>query len=143
MADILHNFHIHASPAEVFNSITTPEGLNAWWTEESDGQPIVGTTYRLNFGEPYRWQAVVTKSKPDELFELRMTKADDEWIKTKVGFRLAEKDKQVDVSFYHKGWRNKTEHFKISNFCWAMYLRILKRNIEFGEIIPYSKRLSV
>jgi hypothetical protein len=31
----------------------------------------------------------------------------------------------------------------ISTYCWAMYLRILKRWLEFGEQVPYEKRLSV
>jgi Activator of Hsp90 ATPase homolog 1-like protein len=32
---------------------------------------------------------------------------------------------------------------KISSYCWAMYLRILKRYVEFGEEVPYEKRLQV
>ena len=49
----------------------------------------------------------------------------------------------TQVRFYHAGWNSVTEHFRISTYCWAMYLRILRRNLEFGEQVPYSERLSV
>ncbi len=48
-----------------------------------------------------------------------------------------------EVSFYHMGWPENNEHFRISCYCWAMYLRILKRYIEYGEKVPYKSRLSV
>jgi len=143
MADIYHTFTIKASLTEVFNGISTPKGLNIWWTKKSEGEPILGTTYKLNFGVLYQWEAIVTKSKLNKLFELQMTKADEEWTKTKIGFSLTAKNNFTEVGFYHKGWQDKSENYKFSSYCWAMYLRILKRNIENGEKVPYERRLSV
>jgi uncharacterized protein YndB with AHSA1/START domain len=34
-------------------------------------------------------------------------------------------------------------HYRVSCYCWAMYLRILKRYLEHGETVPYAKRLDV
>jgi hypothetical protein len=45
--------------------------------------------------------------------------------------------------FRHTGWAEPNEHFRISNHCWAMYLRILRRYLEYGEIVPYEQRLDV
>jgi len=143
MADIYHTFNIKAPVKEVFNGISNPEGLDVWWTKSSEGNPVVGITYRLDFGEQYQWEAIVTKSIPDNVFELQITQADDEWINTKVGFVLSAKNNITEVSFYHSGWRNISENYKFSAYCWAMYLRILKRYIEYGEKVPYEKRLSV
>lgn len=143
MADIYHTFTINDSLTEVFNGISKPKGLNIWWTRKSEGEPIVGSIYKLDFGESYQWEAIVSKSKQNNVFELKMTKADEEWTETEIGFSLTVKNSLTQVSFYHKGWRDKSENFKFSSYCWAMYLRILKRNIEHGEIIPYEKRLSV
>jgi len=56
---------------------------------------------------------------------------------------LNDKENLTEVSFYHVGWKENNEHYKISCYCWAMYLRILKRYIEFGEEVAYEKRLSV
>ena len=143
MADINHTLTINAPLTEVFNGISTPKGLNIWWTKKSEGKPIVGTTYQLNFGEQCQWEAIVIKSKLNKVFELQMIIADEEWMKTKIGFILTDKNNITKVSFYHKGWQNKSENFKFSSYCWAMYLRILKRNIEYGEKVSYEKRLSV
>lgn len=143
MPEILHNLVIHAPLKVVYYGFTTPKGLDCWWTKKSAGKPVAGSTYHLDFGEYYRWEAVVTKTKPNLLFELKITQADEEWMNTKIGVVLIEGAKGINVSFYHKSWRSKTDGFKFSSYCWAMYLRILKRNLERDEKVPYSKRLSV
>jgi len=28
------------------------------------------------------------------------------------------------------------------SYCWAMYLRVMKRNLEFGEVVPHDDRLT-
>jgi hypothetical protein len=30
---------------------------------------------------------------------------------------------------------------RISCHCWALYLRLLRRHLEFGESVPYDRRL--
>ncbi len=49
----------------------------------------------------------------------------------------------TQVRFEHTGWPVANDHYRISNYCWAMYLRLLKRYVEAGEVVPYEKRLSV
>jgi len=140
MAGIYHNFVIKASVAEVFKEISTVRGLNSWWTKKAEGKPISDIVYHLHFGEGYDWEAVVTKCEKDKRFELQMTIADKEWMKTKIGFNLTEVNEQTVVEFYHKGWESKSEQFKQSNFCWALYLRILRRHVEYGEKVAFEKR---
>jgi uncharacterized protein YndB with AHSA1/START domain len=143
MADIFHTFKIKASPDKVFEGISTSKGLDNWWTKSSEVKPGVGEVYTLGFGPQYNWKAVVTKYKTDTEFELQMTEADADWHGTKVGFLLNSKENNTEVNFYHIGWPQNNDHYKISTYCWAMYLRILKRYIEFGERVAYEKRLSV
>jgi hypothetical protein len=47
------------------------------------------------------------------------------------------------VLFYHNGWPKANQHWRISCYCWAMYLRVPRRNAERGESVPYEKRLDV
>ena len=143
MPDIFHSFPINASPGKVFEGISTSAGLDQWWTEHSEGKPESGSVYSLDFGPGYTWKAAVTKFQLNKYFELQMTEADADWIGTKVGFSLNQKNNFTEVSFYHTGWPENNGHFRTSNYCWAMYLRILKRFIEYGEQVPYGKRLSV
>lgn len=143
MADIFHHFPINTPVQKVFDGVATPAGLDAWWTLRSSGKPAIGQEYELYFGETYDWRAVVTKCVRNEEFELQMTGADKDWLETRVGFRLENKNDITQVRFYHAGWPYANEHFRTSSYCWAMYLRLLKRHIEFGEFVKYEVRLDV
>jgi len=143
MPDILHHFPIRASRERVFQAISTPRGLDSWWTKTSAGEPVEGSEYQLGFGPGYDWRAKVTRSVPDSEFELQLTSAVPDWQDTRVGFALTEKDSVTDVSFHHLGWPEGNEHYRISCYCWAMYLRVLRRHLEFGETVDYEQRLDV
>jgi uncharacterized protein YndB with AHSA1/START domain len=143
MPDILQDFPIAAPPARVFDAVSAPELLDEWWTLRSSGRPSVGAPYELDFGPGYRWTAEVTKADPGAAFELRLTNADDDWLGTVVGFELAPSGTGTRVHFYHRGWQTPNDHYRISNHCWAMYLRILRRHVEHGESVAYERRLDV
>jgi uncharacterized protein YndB with AHSA1/START domain len=143
MAEILLDFPIKASPERVFRAISTPAGLDTWWTKESAGQPRKGAAFDLLFGPGYAWRGVVTRYLPDAAFELKMVEADNDWLGTLVGFRLEPRAGGTWVQFYHTGWPGSNEHYRISCNCWAMYLRVLRRSLEFGESVAYEYRLDV
>jgi hypothetical protein len=110
VVNIFHDFFIKAPPDHVFRTVSAPEGLDRWWTKRSAGEP-----------------------RPGAEFELELTHADEDWIGTRVGFRLESKSGGTQVRFYNEGWRTPNEHYRISCYCWAMYLRILRRYVEHGE----------
>jgi len=143
MADLYHYFPINATLEKVFESVATPRGLDIWWSKSSTGKPAIGEIYGLFFGAGYNWEAIVSIFAPNKEFELTMTKADSDWMNSKVGFSLTGKNNITEVHFYHTGWKEDNEHYRISNYCWAMYLRIMKRHLEFGEEVPYEDRLNV
>ena len=143
MPDIFHNFPIQAPITRVFRAVSTPADLDEWWTAQCAGQPRLGAEYALGFGPGYDWRATVTRCTPDTDFELELTKADKEWQGTKVGFQLAPQGATTQVRFHHIGWPSDTEHYRISCYCWAMYLRVLRRFLEHGEKVPYAQRLDV
>ena len=92
MADIQHDFLIKAPFERVYQAISTPQGLDAWWSQRSAGDAKEGSEFQLWFGPAY-------------------------------------------------GWPSANEHCRISSYCWAMYLRILRRFLEHGEVVPYEARL--
>ena len=142
MADILHDFPIRATPDTVFTAISTPASLDAWWTLSSAGTPAMGEPYDLSFGPGYDWTAVVSRCVPAVEFQLEMAQADQDWLGSRVTFSLSSKKTGVTtVRFQHTGWPHINEHYRISCFCWAMYLRLLKRYVETGEVVPYEDRL--
>ena len=143
MAGIFHNFFINSSLNKVFETISTPNGLDTWWTKSSSGIAAIGETFHFHFESDYNWTAIVSKYFSNKEFEFTMQSSDKDWERTKVGFLLTYKNNCTEVCFYHTGWKEENEHFRISNFCWALYLRILKRYLEFSEFVPYKDRLYV
>ncbi len=141
MANIHHEFTIEAPPPRIFEGMTTPAGLDQWWTHYSSGKPDTDAPYALGFGPEYDWEARVTRCVPNEEFELELTEASDEWLGTRVGFRLAPLGDHTRVFFWHSGWKEETPHFAASSFGWAMHLRLLRRYIERGETVEYERRL--
>ena len=143
MADILHHISINGTVHEVFEAVSTPQGLDCWWTLTCEASPAAGARYKLDFGPGYEWFAIASKYEPDSEFELKLIDADADWLETRVGFRLTANGDNTSVEFYHLGWPEVNEHYRTSCFCWAMYLRLLKRYVEFGEFVPYQDRLNV
>lgn len=143
MADICHDFPIKGSAAQVFSAISTPEGLNSWWSKTCEGTPREGAEYDFGFGPGYDWRAVVMECIPNSVFELKMTEADDDWRGSRLSFKLAEDDGNTQVVFRHSDWPEENEHYRISCYCWAMYLRHLKRYVESGATVAYEDRLDV
>ena len=68
-------------------------------------------------------------------------RSDADWEGTRVGFVLGECDGVTQLCFSHTGWPELNEHFRVSNCCWAAYLRLLRRHLEYGEFVPYEDRL--
>ncbi len=141
MADIYHDFPINAPLERVYAAVSTPQGLDSWWTKRSSGQPIQGAEFELWFGPGYDWRARVSQATASAEFELEIVKADQDWLGTRVGIRLESAGDKTQVRFRHTGWPVPNEHWRISTYCWAMYLRILRRSLEYGEVVPYEKRL--
>jgi uncharacterized protein YndB with AHSA1/START domain len=143
MPDIVHDFTINAPIQRVFHAVSTPAELARWWTARSTGETRPGGAYELWFGPTYDWRAIVAQCNPDTEFELELTHADEEWVGTRVGFRLEDRGGVTHVHFCHAGWPAQTEHYRVSCYCWAMYLRLLRRYLEHGETVPYERRLDV
>ena len=143
MYSIYHNFPIAAPLNKVFECISQPNGLDVWWTKKSSGIPVMNQEYMLWFGPEYDWRGKVSLCEKERHFELTIIQADVDWEGTKLGFELKENKKSVSVNFYHSNWPENNEHYRISSFCWAMYLRLLKRFLEYGEIVNYEKRIDV
>lgn len=143
MSDIFHELPIKAPLDRVFHAVSTPAGLDTWWTEHSAGIPEEGAAYELSFGPEYQWRATVTRCIPNVEFELQMVHADTDWLDTRVGIRLESRTGATWLQFHHTGWPSLNEHYRVSCTCWAMYLRILRRSLENRELVPYEDRLDV
>jgi uncharacterized protein YndB with AHSA1/START domain len=140
MPSILHQFEIQSEPEMVFDAFSSPAGLNAWWTLESDGKPELNETYRFFFGPEYDWRAVVAHLVPGRELIWKVTQAMDDWMPTSFGFRLRQSAVGTTVDFFHIDWAEANDHFAITTFCWGQLLQGLKGFVEHGTVIPFEKR---
>jgi uncharacterized protein YndB with AHSA1/START domain len=141
MPDVFQDFPINASARRVFEAVSTPAGLGAWWTKTASGRPEEGAIYELGFGQGFEWRARASRCVPDAEFELELIEADEDWQGTRMGFFLDENNGVTQVRFHHTGWPEANEHYRVSCYCWAMYLRLLRRYVEHGEVVEYEVRL--
>lgn len=140
MADILHQFRIEAPAQKVYVAFCTSRGLADWWPAKSSGEPKPGETYTLWFGPEYDWRAKVIHVIPNKEFTWKMTQAMPDWMGTEVGIRLKEDNNGTIVDFFHTGWPERNDHFRISNFCWGTLLNGLKNLVEKGVVVPFENR---
>src|SRR5689334_10889156 len=120
MPDIFHDFPIAVAPARVFAAVSTPAGLDQWWTLASKGVARAGAEYQFDFGPPYQWRATVSRCVPDTSFEYTMGESDGDWRGTRVRFELAPNEAGTQVRFSHTGWPETNDHYRTSCYCWAM-----------------------
>ena len=71
MPEIKHNLIIKASTKRVFDAISTPAGMDEWWTKRTVGIPALGEVYQLYFGPDFNWRASVVQCAPNVDFELK------------------------------------------------------------------------
>ena len=52
MADIRHRVGIAAPKEQVYEALSTVEGLSGWWTRDTAGDPAIGGKLEFFFGQP-------------------------------------------------------------------------------------------
>lgn len=141
MYTIYHDFVVNVSKEKFFEAVSTPYGLNNWWTLQSSGNPKLNEIYNLNFTDEFNWFAKISKFEENKCIEFSMAEAMEEWLPTQFGFKLHEiNSNKTEIEFYHTNWKAITKEYKVASFCWAMLLNQLKDYLEKGIITPFEER---
>ncbi len=131
MFDILHDLEINAKPNKIFRMVSTPEGLNAWWTKKSKGMAAFNQEYQFYFSEAFDWKAKVIDIQIDKRITYQMTSADEDWTDTIVSFEIIPLESGNNIlRFEHRNWKEANNHFRKSSLCWAEYLMLMKKILE-------------
>jgi uncharacterized protein YndB with AHSA1/START domain len=136
MADILHRIGIEgASPAAVYDALTTLDGLSGWWTEETSGATDLGDVIEFRFG-PGGFDMEVAELDPGRLVRWDVVGGPDEWVGTTVAWDLRQDGDYTIVLFAHQGWREPVEFMHHCSTKWATFLLSLKQLLETGQGAP-------
>jgi uncharacterized protein YndB with AHSA1/START domain len=161
MPNIRHELIIGASVDQVYNAITTSEGLSAWWTPDTVAKAEAGSIARFAFGPTYFKEMKITELKPRELVKWTCITGADEWIDTTLTFKLEAGDKKAVLNSHpeltdqiqqqnnsnvtllilqHEDWKDYTPMYAECNFTWGQFLRSLKLFCETGEGTPWPNQ---
>ncbi len=140
MVSILHQFHVKAQAGKVFDAFAMPEGLINWWPAKASGSPKLNQRYTFWFAPEYDWAGEVIHVVPGREITWKMSKVSRDWLDTEVGVVLADDTNGTRIDFFHRHWREANEHYRISNFCWAILLQGLKQYVETGVVVPFEDR---
>lgn len=138
MAEIIHRIGTRAAAAKVYQALTTVQGLSAWWTQETSGDALKGSTLRFRFrgGGP---DMKVVALRKNQLVRWKCLSGPDEWIGTELEFKLKREGQETILLFAHKHWSKPTEFMAHCSTKWAYFLLSLKAYVETGKGKPYPK----
>ena len=112
---IEREIEIDASPATVFEVITSPEHLREWWPDDAVVEPTPGAVGELVFGDRSSGVAQITvvDAQPSRLFSFRWVYPDGETAQEGnsllVTFELSPRGdgtllRMTETGFREKGW---------------------------------------
>lgn len=143
MADILHRIGATATPDQVYDALTTLDGLAAWWTTDTQGDAAPGGTIQIRFGDTGGFDMKVLDQRPNERVEWEVTDGPEEWIGTHVSFDLKEEDDYTIVLFKHQRWREPVEFMSHCSTKWATFLISLQQLAETGTGAPHPQDVRI
>jgi uncharacterized protein YndB with AHSA1/START domain len=143
MADILHRIGVeHATPTQVYDALTTLDGLSGWWAEKTTGETAVGGVIEFRFA-PGGFDMRVVELDPGRLVRWEVVDGPAEWLGTTIRWDLRQDGEWVIVLFRHEGWREPVEFMHHCSTKWATYLMSLKQLVETGEGAPDPRDVAI
>jgi len=141
MVDILHRVGITATPRQVYQALTTVEGLAAWWTTDTSGD--ADGVLKFRFGNVGGFDMKVLDLQPNAGVRWEVVEGPAEWVGTTVSFELAQDGEWTIVMFEHAGWREPVEFMSHCSTKGATFLMSLKSLIETGAGAPHPHDLQI
>ncbi len=148
MVDILHRISIKAPLAQVYDALSTVDGVAGWWTKETTGASRVGGTVQVLFRSPTgdelgKMELEVVRLVPNQTVHWRFSSGPAEWIGTDVTFSLSPAGDETVILFAHENWREAVEFTAHCSMKWATFLLSLRALVETGKGRPAPDDLKI
>jgi uncharacterized protein YndB with AHSA1/START domain len=131
--------HFQSEPSAVYAALTTPEGLQGWWTVDCDVQNFVGGKHSFRF-EGVLFNAMeVTALEPYARVQWKCVEGWDEWRGTEVLFTLAANPAGgTDLVFEHRGLTPALKCYKMCANGWDTFIQnSLPHYVDLGTGEPH------
>ena len=142
MVDILHRVGIKSSPDEVYQALTTREGLAGWWADNTLGEGEVGGVLQFRFVAG-GFDMKVLELHPAESVLWEVIDGPEEWIGTTVSWELKQEGDYTVILFKHLGWKEPVEFMHHCSTKWAIFLMSLKDLVETGKGAPDPRDVKI
>jgi uncharacterized protein YndB with AHSA1/START domain len=143
MPDILHRVGIKASPNDVYDAISTLDGLSGWWTADTQGECRVGGVIRFRFWERGGFDMKVLELDPGKRVLWHVVEGPEEWVGTRISWDLKQDRHWTLIFFKHQGWKEPAEIMHHCSTKWAMFLMSVKSLVETGKGAPFPNDTSI
>ena len=143
MVEIIHRIGIACSPGDIFEALTTDEGLARWWTTDTTGAGDVGSVIAFRFngmGPDFE----VIELQTDSLVRWKHSgEIPGAWMGTEVSFQLTSDENQTIVLFKHSNWKEQSDFTGHCSTKWAVFLLSLKAALETGKGNPFPNDIHI
>lgn len=133
MPNIIHKIEANASASDAYKKLTTLEGLNGWWTNDTSGDPKPSGVLHFRFGDKGAIDMKVLESEPNKRVVWQVLKGPGEWIGTTLSFELKQTGERTALLFQHRDWKEQSEGMFHCSTKWAVFMLSLKSLLETGK----------
>ena len=138
MKTIIHAVHIHASPTQVYDALTTAEGLSKWWTTQVAVEPYMGGVIGFTFHGDFHPQMQQTVLEPHRLVRWTCVGGHPNWQDNTFVFTLEDRKGETALRFVQEYAQELSDEvYGTYNFNWGYYLNSLKLLCETGTGTPF------
>ena len=132
MPDIMHRIKIPAPPEQVYQALTTADGIRNWWTRDAELDQQTG-----EFG--FYGRRFVARVNVDELTpptRVSWSVTNAAWDGKTIQFDLQADGSDSWLSFTHRGFSKADQGYAGATTRWGYYLLSLRRYLQTGKGMP-------
>ena len=133
MHQIDHEINVSASPEQVYQALTTLDGVKGWHTPTASGTGAVGSEWVFTFADHPEFCWEIAASEAPRKVVWKCTRGPGDSVGTTAAFRLVKTDDdRTLVEHAHAGWPGAHGNFRKCNTTWGVLLHHLRDYVETG-----------
>ncbi|MFN8448995.1 MAG: SRPBCC domain-containing protein [Anaerolineae bacterium] len=137
--DIVHELIIRTTRDKVYQALTEPEQIAAWYAPDVQADPVVGSTAEFRF-ERGVIRVQITVLEPNRTVRWKVLEGLRGWegATGDITWRLADNPYGAGTMLHytHSGWQSMTGPYPSTNFRSGWYIARLQTYVESGVLRP-------